>query len=303
MAKYTFAIVGASGQIGHVLTEELLNKGHKVHAVGRDAHKLQDLKDKGAEILSGDFTDSALLAKAFKGCHAVLSFIPPAYNAYDFEVYRDRAGEAIAQGIAKAKISHVLNLSSVGANLHSGTGPIKELHLQEERLNSLPNLNVLHFRANYFMENLLQFLPNIKGSGMVASCLNADLAIPMVATRDIGLKMAEFLNTLKFTGSSVFDFCGPRAITIAEAINVIGKAIGKPKLKYEQISYEQAEKELIASGMKHQIAKLWVEMIRGFNEGIIVPTQKLTAGHKGKITIEEFAKTFSHMYRSTKKAA
>lgn len=303
MAKFTFAIMGATGHTGHVLTEELLRMGHKVRALGRDAHKLQELKAKGAEVLSGDSTDSAFLAKAFKGCKAVFSFLPPGYNANDMEVLRDRTGEAIALAIVKANISHVINLSSVGADLSSGTGPIKELHLQEQRLNTLPNLNIIHFRANFFMENLLSYLPSIKASGTISTALKADLPIDMVATRDIGLKIAELFNTLKFTGSSVFDFAGPRAITMAEATKFIGKAIGKPDLKYVPHSYAQVEKEMIASGMKHQLAHLLVEMQRAFNERQIMPTQKLTAEHKGKTTFEEFAKVFAQMYRSSKKAA
>jgi uncharacterized protein YbjT (DUF2867 family) len=295
--------MGATGHIGHVLTEELLKKGHKVRALGRDEHKLQELKVKGAEVISGDFTDHNLLAKAFKGCHAVFSFLPPGYTADDIEVFRDRTGDAIALAIAKAKISHVLNLSSIGGNLPSGTGPVKELHLQEQRLNTLPNVNILHFRPSYFMENLLGFLPSIKSSGTISTLLKADFPIPMVATRDIGLKIAELLDTLKFTGTSVFEFSGPKDVTMAEATKAIGKAIGKPDLKYVQISSQQAEKELIASGMKHQIAKMMVEMYMAFNEGKIRFTQKLTAEHKGKTTIEEFAKIFSQLSRAGRKAA
>ena len=33
MSKFTFAIMGATGHIGHALTEELLKKGHKVRAL------------------------------------------------------------------------------------------------------------------------------------------------------------------------------------------------------------------------------------------------------------------------------
>lgn len=303
MSKFTFAIMGATGHIGNVLTEELLRKGHKVRAIGRDSLKLQGLKVKGAEIHSGEYTDHDFLSKAFKGCNAVFSFIPPGYNADDLEVLRDRTSEAIIQAIAKAKITHVLNLSSMGANLSSGTGLIKELHHHEERLNMVPKLNVLHFRPNYFMENLLMFLPNIKSSGMIASALKADRPLPMVATHDIALKIAELLNTLKFTGSSVFEFVGPRDVTISEAVKAIGKAFGKPDVKYVQLPYQQAEKDMIASGMKHQLAKMMIEMFTAFNEGKIMPSQKLTAEHKGKTTIEEFAKTAMQNARSAKNAA
>ncbi|HSW87121.1 MAG TPA: NAD(P)H-binding protein [Rhabdochlamydiaceae bacterium] len=303
MTKYTFAIMGATGHIGHPLTEELLKKGHKVRVLGRDAHKLQEFKNKGAEVFSGDSTDSAFLAKMFKGCNAVFGLLPLGLDADDMEVLRDKTAEAIVQAVAKAKTTHVLNLSSIGANLPSGTGPIKEFYHQEDRLNLVPNLNVLHFRPAYFMENLLWSIPSIKSSGMITSSLKGDIPIPMVATQDIALKIAEFFDALKFTGSSVFEFVGPQEITMAEAAKVIGKAIGKPDLKYKQMSDEQAENEMIASGMKHQIAKLIVEMNRAFNERKIKPTQKLTEDHKGKTTFEEFCKTFSKIYHPGKKAA
>jgi len=303
MAKFTFAIMGATGHVGHNLAEELLKRGHKVRALGRDEHKLQELKSKGAETISGDFTDIDLLQRAFKGCNAVFSFLPPGIDSYDMDVVREKTGEAIVQAIAKAKISHVLNLSSIGAHLSSGTGAIKELHHQEERLNLVPNANVLHFRPSFFMENLLWFLPTIKSAGRIASSLEADLSIPMVATRDIGMKMAEFLDALKFSGSSVFEFVGPREVTMNEAAKVIGKAIGKPDLKYAHLSFQEDEDEMIASGMRHHIAKSLAEMHRAMNERKIIPMQKLTPEHKGKTTIEEFATIFTKLYRSGKKAA
>jgi uncharacterized protein YbjT (DUF2867 family) len=303
MAKSTFAIMGATGHIGHNLIEELLKKGHKVRALGRDEHKLEELKAKGAEIISGDFTDMDFLAETFQGCHAIFSFIPPGYIADDMEVFRDKIAEATVQAIAKAKISHVLNLSAIGAHLSSGTGPIKELHRQEERLNLIPNLNVLHFRPAFFMENLLWTLPGIKSSGNIAMSLKGELAIPMIATRDIALKGAELLDALKFKGAAVYEFIGPREITMDEATKILGKAIDKPDLKYIQLSYETHEKRMIDSGMKHQVAHLMVEMWRGFNEGKIAPTQQLTPDHRGKTTLDEFSKEIAHIYRSAKKAA
>ncbi len=304
MAKSTFAIMGATGQIGRYLTEELLKKGHKVRALGQDEHKLQELKAKGAEIIAGDVTEDVnSLTKAFQGCHAIFSFIPPGYTAGDMEVFRDKLAEATIQAIAKAKISHVLNLSAIGAHLSSGTGPIKELHRQEERLNLIPNVNVLHFRPAFFMENLLWTLPGIKSSGNISMSLKGELAIPMVATRDIALKAAELLDTLKFTGSTVFEFIGPREITMDDATKIIGKAMDKPDLKYIQLSYETHEKRMIESGMKHQVAHLLVEMWRAFNEGKIAPSQQLTPDHRGKTTLDEFSKEIAQIYRSTKKAA
>jgi uncharacterized protein YbjT (DUF2867 family) len=125
----------------------------------------------------------------------------------------------------------------------------------------------------------------------------------VIATRDIGVKAAEFLNALKFKGSSVFELVGPKAITMTQATRIIGKAIGKPDLKYVQLSDQKAEEALLAAGMTHQVIKLYLEMNRGFNEGKFAPTQKMTPDHTGMTTFEEFAQVFSQIYRSTKKAA
>lgn len=302
--KSTIAIVGATGNIGHTLTEALLKKGHSVRAIGRSAQKLQGLKAKGAETHHGDLTDENFMAKVFKGCNAVFSFIPPGYEATDMEVFRDRTAEAIVQGITKAKVPYVVNLSAIGADNPSNTGPIHELHLQEERLDCLPNLNVLHFRASLFMENLLAYLPSAESTGKIASSLRANAPLPMVATADIAEKCAEFLNTLQFSGSTVFEFVGPKEITMTEAAKVIGKALGKPSLTYTQISYQQDEQQMVASGMKHQVAKLFVDMYKAINEGVIAPTQELTAEHKGTTTLEEFCKnTLAQAARPARKKA
>lgn len=303
MAKHTFAIIGASGKIGHVLTEELLKKGHKVHAIGRDKNKLQKCKEKGAEIFISSFDNASELAKAFKGAQAVFSFIPPAITENDYGAYQDKVGEAIKKALIEEKIQHVLNLSSVGAQLSEGVGLIKGLHRHEKRLNAIPGLNVLHFRPGYFMENMERSIPMIKAAGFNGMALRPDLRIPMIATHDIGIKCAEFLDALNFKGQSVFEFIGPHAFTPVEATAILGKAIGKPDLKYKQLSVDELEKGMAGLGLKPATIKLMLDMYKAFNEEKVPLTQQMTPEHKGKTTIEEYAKTFAQLYHNTKQLA
>ena len=85
--------------------------------------------------------------------------IPPNFTAVDFRAYQNEVGNSIATGIIKAGVKFVVNLSSQGAEFPAGTGPIAGLHDQEERLNRLQGVNVLHLRATYFIENLLMNIP------------------------------------------------------------------------------------------------------------------------------------------------
>src|ERR1700722_8914940 len=111
MSKKTYAVLGATGHIGHVLAGKLLEKGHAVRALGRDEKKLAALKAKGAQVSSPAVDDAAALTEAFKGSDGVFVMIPPSYGAEDFSNFQDHAGEAIVQAISNSGVKHVVNLS------------------------------------------------------------------------------------------------------------------------------------------------------------------------------------------------
>ncbi|HTC19410.1 MAG TPA: NAD(P)H-binding protein, partial [bacterium] len=222
MSKKTYAIMGATGHIGHALSEKLLGMGHAVRALGRDAKKLSALKAKGAETLSPAFDDAKGLAEAFKGADGVFVMIPPNYAADDFSGYQDKSGEAIAQAIAQSGVKHVVSLSSIGAEQPSGTGPIAGLYRQEQRLNKLSGVDIVHLRPASFMENQFWSIPVIKGNGINGSATPDKIPLPTVATQDIGAKAAELLDGLHFKGHEAFDFAGPREYTMAEVTTALG---------------------------------------------------------------------------------
>jgi len=291
MAKHVIAVVGATGHIGTVLTEALLQKGHEVRALGRDKTKLAALASKGAKTRTAAFDDAAALTEAFRGAEAAFTMIPPSYGEDDFSAWQDRSGEAIAKAVSKAGVKHVLDLSSVGAQHPSGTGPIAGLHRQEKRLEAVSGLNVLHLRASYFMENHYWSIPTIKSAGVNGSPIRPELRFSQVATVDIGRKASERLDKLDFKGRVVLELGGPRELTLKEATAILGRAIGKPDLQYVQFPYEDAEKAMAGSGMKPGTAKLMVDMYRGFNEGRCVPETPIK--DRGVVTLEDFAKGFA----------
>ena len=295
MSQRLYTVMGATGHIGHVLVDALLKRGHAVRAVARSQTKLAGLKAKGAEAHSVVFEDAAALARVFQGSSAIFSMIPPAYEAEDFSAYQDTVGAAIVSAIQQAKVAHVVNLSSVGAQHSSGTGPIAGLHRQEQRLGAVAGLSVLHLRPGYFMENQLWSVATIKQHGINGSPMRGDLPIEMIATRDIAAKVAELLDGLSFRGQSMVELAGPRAITLDDATAILGKAIGRPDLKYVQFSNDNAKQAMIGMGMKPSIVSLMIEMQRGFNDGHVA-FEGTPA--RGGTSLEEFARTaFAKAYQ------
>lgn len=293
-----YVITGATGNIGSQAADILLARGEKVRVVGRSAAKLQRFVDKGAEAAVGDLKESAFVAKAFTGATAVFAMIPPEYAAGDFRAYQNEIGTNIATGIENSGVRYVVSLSSQGADLPDGTGPIKGLRDQEERLNRLEGVNILHLRPTYFMENLLMNIPLINGQGIAGSAVRGDQKFAMIATRDIAAHVAERLVKRDFAGKQVQDLLGQRDLSLDEAIAVIGRKIGLSDLKYVQFSYEDAATGMTEMGIGADLSGLFIEMSKALNDGLFAVNRPRTRENTTPTSIEEFAETFAHVYRA-----
>lgn len=133
-------VMGASGHVGGRIADLLVDSGEKVRALGRSVEKLASVAGKGAGVLTGDASDAVFLTEAFRGADAACALVPPDAHAADYRRQQDKQGEAIVAAIEDSSLRYVVFLSSVGADLADGTGPIAGLHAQEERLRRLPGV-------------------------------------------------------------------------------------------------------------------------------------------------------------------
>ena len=290
------AVMGATGNTGRKITGALLNAGEKVRALGRSESKLAELKRAGAEVLTGDAADARFLAKAFGGADAVYTLLPADLRSPDFRARQNQEGEAIVEAIRDSGVPYVVALSSVGAELTEGTGPIAGLHAQEERLKRLESTNVLLLRPAYFFENFYQKLGFIRQQGINADSTAPDVAVPMVATRDIAGVAAKALGARDWKGVIVHELLGPRDLTYAEATRIFGERIGNPDLKYVQVPYTDMVKALVGAGFSESSAGLYVEMTRAFNEGRIKPRR--TSENTTPTRFEDFAGELARAYQA-----
>lgn len=289
-------ILGATGNIGTVLTEKLLSAGAKVRAVARSRDKLKELEARGAEPAPGEVSDPDFLAGAFAGAETVFAMIPPTWNAPDILAWQHKVGESIVQALRGSKVTHVVNLSSIGADMKEGSGPVLGLRHQEEHLNALEGPHVLHLRPCYFMENLLANIELVRSQGIMGSPLRGDMPFAMIATRDVGSYAADRLLAKNFSGTSVRSLLGPRDVTMEEAAAAIGKAIGKPDLRYVQFGYDDARHAMLGMGLSESMANALIEMQRSMNEGKM-RAEARDAEATTPTTIGEFAETvFKSVY-------
>jgi uncharacterized protein YbjT (DUF2867 family) len=279
-----YVILGASGNTGSIIADFLLSKGQNVRVVGRDVGRLQRFVRKGAEAFPADIIDAAGLTKAFRDARAAYAILPPLHSREE----QERQSDAIAKGVKESGLRHAVHLSSYGAQVPQGTGPVTGLHSSEEKLNAISDLNVLHLRAAYFMENNLAAIDMIRGMGLFGHALLPDLKLPMIATRDVGDYAAQRLLDLDFSGKEAPEVLGERDLSMTEVTAAIAGGIGKSDLHYEQFSYDQVRQGLVQMGFSPKKAAVYIEMFEAINAGLLVAQEPRSPKNSTPTSFETF---------------
>ena len=293
-------ILGASGNTGSIVANSLLLKGKNVRVIGRDAGRLQRFVRKGAEAFTADLSDAAALTKAFRGARAAYLMLPPITSRED----QERESDAIAKAAKESGLRYAVHLSSYGAHVPEGTGPVTGLHSSEQKLNSISDLNVLHLRPGYFMENNLAAIGMIQGMGIFGHALLPDLKIPMIATRDVGAYAGQRLLELDFSGKQTRELLGERDLSMTEATEVIARGIGKRDLRYVQLPYDQVQQALMQMGFSPKKAAVYIEMFKAINAGVLGAQEPRVPENSTPTSFEKFVQdVFAPAYHGKASAA
>lgn len=277
-----FVIAGVTGHVGSIVASELLAKGEKVKVIVRDAAKGAAWSQKGAEVAVGALEDQAFLTTALKGAKALFTLLPPNMAAPDFYGFQRSTSDTIAAAVKASGVAHVVLLSSVGADLPEGTGPIKGLYYLENALRAT-GVRLTAIRAGYFQENVGNSIAPAKQMGIFPNFSpSADYPMPMIATKDIGHLAAELI-LAGGEKSEIVDLHGP-AYSIRQVAEKLGAALGKT-LQIVDIPEAGWVDAMVQAGLPKNIAEVYAEMYGGFASGKIGPRGDRMV--QGKTTLDE----------------
>ncbi len=126
-----YVIAGATGRVGSTAARQLLSAGAEVRVLVRRRADADDWEAQGAGARLVSLNDRSTLTEALTGCTGFFALLPFDLTVDDLDEHADRLVESIAGAVADADVPHVVLLSSGGADLVEGTGPITGLHLME----------------------------------------------------------------------------------------------------------------------------------------------------------------------------
>jgi len=258
-----FVIAGVTGHVGSAVAEVLLSQGQKIKVIVRDTKKAGKWVQRGAEVAEGSLDDQAFLTQTFKGAKGAFILLPPNFASVNILEDQKKLGATIAAAVKAAHLPHVVMLSSIGADLAEGTGPIKGLHHFEIALRA-SGTKVTSIRSGYFMENVAQGIGAAKAAGIYPNMLpSQDMAMPMVATKDIGQLAAESL--MAGPKTEIIDLTGP-SYSVKQLAEKISTAL-KKSIQIVDIPQAGWLDALTNAGVPKPWAEQYVEMYQGLLSG------------------------------------
>ena len=259
-----YVVTGATGNTGSVVACQLLEAGKKVRLLVRDPGKAAALAAQGAEIVRGDLTDNAAVARAFAGATGLYLMSPPDLTSQNFIVERTRLMGTLAAAAKSEGVGHVVLLSSLGAEHADGTGPVRTVHAAEQALEAT-GLPVTFVRAAYFLSNWAAVLPVARQDGVLPSFLPAGLVSPTVAVNDIGPVAARALLEGP-RGKRIIELAGPRDVTPTDIAAAVAKLLQRP-VKVAEAPLEAVVPTFKSFGISESVADLFRELYLAMRTG------------------------------------
>lgn len=292
MKKYV--ITGSTGHISKPVIEGLVKAGKDVRVITSNSDKIKEIESLKAKALVGSIFDVEFLKKAFADAEVVYTMIPPIWQTTDWIAsQKEVADNYIAAIKAASSIKYVVNLSSIGAHIGHGTGPIDGVAYLEKSLNGLSGLNVKHLRPTFFYYNFLTQIPMLKQAGIMGANYG-EHKLALVDTRDIAEAALDELLKLAFSGSSVRYVVSDER-TGKEVAAVIGNTIGK-EIPWVVFTDEQLLKGLTDAGLSQTHAKAFVQMGAAQRSGVLLEDFNKNRPVFSKTRLEDFAKEFKTAY-------
>ena len=295
--RMKYVITGSLGHISKPLTETLVKAGHDVTVISSNAGRKAAIEALGAHAAIGSVDDAQFLANAFKGADAVYTMIPPTWNATDWKGHIHNIGKVYAEAIKASGVKKVVNLSSVGAHMPDGCGPVSGLHHAENELNQLDGVAITHLRPGFFYHNLMANIGMIKGMGIIGGNYGDNATMVLVHPTDIAAAAAEELQHTATSGHNIRYIASDERST-ADVAKVLGAAIGKPELPWINFKDEDNYNGMVQAGLSAEVAKNYTEMGHAMATGEMTSDYRQHKPAYGATRLEDFAKEFAAAYNA-----
>lgn len=221
-----YIIMGGTGHVGAATARALLARGAEVTILTRSAARAAHWRTLGADIVQANVKDVASLRAAFRRGRRAFLLNPPADTRRDTDAVERHTVANILAALEGSGLEKVVAESTAGAQPGSHIGDLNVLWELEEGLRAQALAAAVN-RAAYYMSNWDGLLETVRNTGVLPSLFPADLAIPMVAPKDLGEVAADRLMSAP-DDQGVRYVEGPRRYTPSDVARAFAQALDQP---------------------------------------------------------------------------
>lgn len=259
-----FTIAGITGNTGAAAAHALLQAGHRVRGLVREPGRGEDWAARGVDLATADLADTAALTATLRGVAGAYILVPTPVASPDVIGHYVAVAGSVRAAARAAGLERLVFLSSEGAHIASGTGPIMGLRAAEAILaDAAPRVTFL--RASYFQENWRGVFDAARHQGILPSFLDSGgRRFGMVAARDIGAEAARLLT--EGAPPPVVELTSATQANEEDAAEAAGQALGRA-VQVVRPPREAWAGILREAGLGPDYARLTIAMLDAINAG------------------------------------
>src|SRR5215208_6319293 len=281
-------ITGATGNVGSAVVDNLSTTDVSLRALAHDESKAQSLRDRGVEVVVGDFLKPETLVSALEGVRTVFLLTP----IHPGQV--SQASNVIKAAKDSGNDPRIVRLSVHQASHEAPTRNSRQ-HAEIENELASSGLPYTFLRPQSFMQNTLMAARTVASEGRIYQPFkNGKLG--MIDARDIGEVAAKVLTEERHEGKT-YTLTGPAAISFHDIAEMLSEVLRK-KVDYVPISLEKAKEAMLGMGLSEWKTEVLIEYARAHSQGYSNFTtenvEQLT-GHTAT-SYREFATDFAQAF-------
>ena len=252
------AITGATGQLGHLVLQNLLKTtaASQIVAIVRNPAKAEALSQQGIVVRQADYTDEAALTAALQGVDKLL-LISSSEVGQRTPQHRNVIHAAKAAGVKFIAYTSLLHADKSPLGLHVE-------HVETEKMLADSGIPYALLRNGWYTENYLASAPpalehgvfiGAAGDGKIASATRADYA-----------EAAARVIAQEGHAGKVYELAGDEAWTLSELAAALSKQSGK-NVVYQNLSEADFAAALKSVGLPAGLADMLADSDIGASKG------------------------------------
>lgn len=276
-------VLGATGNVGTPLVEELGRRGVQVRAAVRNIPEAERMGTKSTiEYVDFDYFDADTYDRAFDGITSLYLLTP----VVEEPVYLVRA---LLEAAKKAGVKRVVRQSAYGANRSVEKVRLLKGHAECEKALEQCGIPTVILRPTGFYQNYLSYADDISSAGLFHVALGSDRS-SYIDARDVA-RVASVVLTEDGHEGKKYDLTGPKALSNEDIADILSQVTGD-QIKFVPISDEVERRNLIEDGTPEWLASGLIELHRlwrGENAAAVLSTVRDITG-RDATSFETFAR-------------